>query len=455
MAKQNARTVLNRMNMREALIAPHYTGFMTDMREFAEADESIEESIAARRTKELISAYGYTPGDTLTKPFAFAEGVAIIPVHGTLINRFPCSWGFVTGYNFIRSQVQMAAADDDVQMIVLDVNSCGGEAAGCFELCDDIYALRSEKPIMAVVDSDSYSAAYAIASAASRIIVTPSGGAGSIGVVAMHISYEKMLTENGVKVTFIFAGDHKVDGNPYQDLPDSVKADIKARVDKSRDVFVAQVARNRGLDPKAVLDTEARIYRAEDALSLGLIDAVQPPNQAVQAFFDELSGSNDNQEQLDMGNKANEPGASAKPADEAEVIDTAKLQADARKAERERMSGITGCDEAKSRPVLANHLASSTELSVDEAKAILSAAAPEKQEQATATKPSETATAGKGDKGDKGDSAFHQAMETGKHPNVGADGKVDDMADANTPKATANRILASQALATGRKIEKR
>jgi signal peptide peptidase SppA len=317
------------------------------------------------------------------------------------------------------------------------VNSCGGEAAGCFELCDDIYAARADKPIMAVVDSDSYSAAYAIASAASRIVVTPSGGAGSIGVVAMHVSYEKMLEEAGLKVTYIFAGDHKVDGNPYQDLPDTVKADIQARVNKSRDAFVAQVARNRGLDPQAVLDTQARIYRADDALGLGLIDAVQPPNQAVQAFFDELPGSDTNQEQA-MANAEKKPGV--ENADTTAEVDTTKIAADARLAERERMDGITGCDEAKTRPALASHIAFKTDMSVDDAKVMLAAAASEKQETASVEKPVK-----------EGASAFNAAMDKSEHPNVGAGG-AGESGSGNEPSATA-RILAAQERATGRKVE--
>lgn len=452
MSKQIARALTNRMNMREILIAPHYTGLVSDIRELAEADPSIEAASWDLRKNEVLSAYGYEVSAN-EKSFAYSNGVAIIPVQGLLINRFNYAYSFLTGYNFIRTQIQAAAMDDDVQLIVLDEDSCGGEVAGCFELCEDIYALRDVKPIMAVVDSMCYSAAYAIASACHKIIVTPSGGAGSIGACLVHVSSEKAIQQAGLEVTLIISGDHKADGNPYQSLPASVKADLQVRLDKTRDIFVATVARNRDLDTQVVFDTQARCYRAEDALDLGLIDAVQTPSQAVQAFFDELSGSDPTQEQS-MATAQTKPGVDNANTPALEV-DTAKITADARRAERERMQGITGSEEAKTRPALANHLALSTELSVDDAKAIMSAAASEVAPAVAATEPVAAAPAAAAPVAPVAASAFHAAMADSAHPNVGADGQPDATLDVNSPKARAGRIIADQEAATGRKIAKR
>ena len=80
-------------------------------------------------------------------------------------------------------------------------------------------------------------------------------------------------------------------------------------------------------------------------------------------------------------------------------------------AERERIQGIMGCDEAKTRRALANHLSLNTELSVDSAKGIL-AASPAEDDKA------------EGNAGGKG-SAFEQAMGQ-NNPELGADGGGND-----------------------------
>jgi capsid assembly protease len=430
MSESAARAALERMNLREVAIAPFYAGLAADLHAMAATDpKKGHEDFMARRA-ELCAAYGYT-GQTQNKPFAFANGLAVIPVSGSLINRFGGSWSSVTGYNFIRSQMAAAEADADVLGIVFDLNSYGGEAAGCFELSADIAALS--KPTLGVIDSNCYSACYAIGSAMDKLVITPSGGAGSIGVVAMHASFEKMLSDSGIKVTFIYSGDHKVDGNPYMDLPDSVRKDIQAGVDKSRQAFAALVADNRSLDVKAVLDTEARTYRADDALRLGLVDAIATPTEAVQAFLSGLSGSRSTTVKgTSMTTKTQEPGGDTSAADQAALQ---KAASDARTAERARMSGIQGCDEAKGREKLANHLAMNTDMSVDAAKAIL-AASPKAE---AATPKAEVSAV----------NPFQAAMDATPNPKVGADGAKGD----GETLSVAQQILRDQAAATGMKFD--
>lgn len=425
-----ARQALERLNLRESLFAPTYlAGLMADMRQLASADAAVEQDRAVAARVETLSAYGFSadPESVKRKPFAFHSGIAIIPIHGSLINRFGASWGFVTGYNFIRSQLNAALADDDVIGIVFDVNSNGGECAGCFELADDIFAARGKKPMLAVVDSACYSAAYATASAADRVVVTPTGGAGSIGVVAMHVSMEKMLSDAGYEINFIYAGKHKVDGNPYQDLSESVRADIQRGVDLSYEKFVLTVARNRQLDAKAVRDTEAQCYRAEDALELGLIDAVQSPAQAVSAFFNELSGSTTEEEPMPTEKDDQANAATAPVTEQASA-------ADVKKAERERVSGILNCEEAANNAALANHLALSTELSVEEARGILGASKPAEPAAAAPVAPAAN--------------HFQAAMDADKHPGLSND---ESGGGGEGEKSKADLILGAHSVASGRK----
>jgi signal peptide peptidase SppA len=445
-----ALAVANRMNMREALIEPNAVNANLVLSHLMSADVELEEAAArTSRDNKLLARYGYSVDDTIErKPFAYADGVAVIPVQGMLLNRCDWCWpGYLTGYNFLRAQMQAATQDPDVETIVLDCDSGGGECAGCFELCDDMYAMRDLKKIVAVVDSNCYSACYAVASTAHKIIVTPSGGAGSIGVVATHVDMSGMLDKFGVKVTFIFAGDHKVDGNPYEKLPDDVRAQIQANVNLSYDAFVAQVARNRGLSDKAVRDTKAQCFRAEDALKLGLVDAIQPPSKALGTFIDELMNDSDDetpvnpdqpeQEQA-MSQTQTTPGGN-QAANEQAITEAANA---ARVAERARVSGIMGHAEAAGRTELANHLAMNTNMSVEEAAGVM-AASPKTQ--AAEKKPEVTSK--------PGESAFHQAMNTTQHPNVGANGEGVEQ-EANSDEAAASRILASHSAATGVQYKK-
>lgn len=427
MSKQLSHVITNRLNMQPALIAPMYAELISDsIRQMYMADHGDEDDQEVRARRNLLASYGYNyvpSGEE--KPFAYANGIAFIPVSGLLINRFSRSWGWVTGYNYIREMLNAALVDPDVKSIVFDCNSGGGEVSGCFELCAEIRASREVKPSLAVVDSAAYSACYAVASSASKMVVTPSGGVGSIGVVAMHIDYSKWLSEVGIKVTFIYSGDHKVDGNAYEPLPEPVRKSIQGRVDAIRTEFVSLVSENRGIDTQVVFDTQAKCFTASEGLDLGLVDAITTPIEAVRAFVSELSGSVTIQEKTEMNEAETKSGdANPNPTASATTVDAAAVKA----AERERIKAITGHESAKDKQVLANHLALNTELSVEQAAQILAAAAPEgKQEEAAA------------------DNAFVAAMNSDKHPNVGSGDAAENMTDAQ-------KILAAQSMATGVKF---
>lgn len=331
------------------------------------AIEKIENSAERFKLSQTELATSFGTQKLTSKPYPVVNGLAIIPIHGMLVNRFNGFYNqYATGYEYIQSSLKDALSDDDIKGIVFDVNSGGGQCAGCFETADLVRESRSIKPTMALVNSSSYSAAYAIGSAASKMFVTRSGGVGSIGVVTMHTDVSEYYKKLGVKVQFIYSGDHKVDGNPYEPLDDKIKGSIQNQVNELRGDFVSLVAKNRNIDEKVVFDTQAATYTAKEALNIGLIDGIMSPQEALQAFIEEVSSFNNNGE-VTMSNEAT-------VASEEQTIDLESIKANARVEASVRIKGILTCEEADGRTELAEHLAFNTEMSGDDAKGILAAA---------------------------------------------------------------------------------
>jgi signal peptide peptidase SppA len=165
----------------------------------------------------------------------------------------------------------------------LDIDSPGGEAVGAFEAAALVRSVGAKKPVTAVVNGMACSAAYALASAATTIIATPSAIVGNIGVVMLHRDLSGAFEKAGVKPTLIFAGARKVDGNPYQPLPPGVRADLQNEVDQYYRMFVDCVAAGRGtkLTAAAAKATEARTYIGIDAISAGLADQIGGLDSAI------------------------------------------------------------------------------------------------------------------------------------------------------------------------------
>lgn len=367
------------------------------------------------------------------------NGIAFIPVWGMLFNK--CGWAcsYFTGYDYVRDAYTAALADSNVRAIVFDVDSFGGEVQGCMELADWMHAQRDAKPTIAIANANACSAGYAILSSASRAFGIESSYVGSVGVVLMHVDYSGYLEKNGIKVTLLHEGEHKVDGNAYEPLPAAVKKEWQADLVKTRARFADVVARNRGMTADAVLATEARVYTGADAVDIGFIDAVTSPLAAVSDFATELSGSS-LQENEDMTNPQT-PGAQANPtpiaATPVAAVPAASTPAPATGPsaadERARIKAITGSDEAKGREQLAEHLAFNTEMSADAAKSVL-AAAPKAAAPAATTNP------------------FEAAMATG-NPNVGADAAAASGDTAQPANQTA-ALLRDYGAATGRDFAK-
>lgn len=209
------------------------------------------------------------------------NGAAVIHVYGFLSYRMDI-WSWLLGgtsYEDIRFQFQSALADPSVKTIVLDINSAGGEAAGLFDLVDEIYQARGQKPIYAVFNEDGYSAAFALASAADKRYVSRTGSAGSVGVVAMHIDQSGWDQKLGLVYTPVFAGAHKVDYSSHAPLSPEALAALQEDINAAYDIFVNTVARNLNMTPAAVRASEAGIFQGKKAVDIGFADSVMSWNQ--------------------------------------------------------------------------------------------------------------------------------------------------------------------------------
>ena len=220
------------------------------------------------------------------RDYAVIDGIAVIPVQGTLLKKesFMSAWSGATSYEQIQRQVASAIDDAGVRAILLDIDSPGGETTGCFELSDYIYSVRGIKPVYAAANDIALSAAYAVASAASKVFVTRTGAVGSVGVYALHVDQSGFDKELGAKYTYVFAGEKKVDGNPHEPLADRAKGDIQEEVDREYGIFTETVARNRKVAKKQIVATQAGLLWAENAVPL-LADAVGTIDDAMNALI--------------------------------------------------------------------------------------------------------------------------------------------------------------------------
>lgn len=222
-------------------------------------------------------------GERTERGYRIVEGVAVLSVGGALVHRtrMEADSTFLLGYNDLAGDLEEAMANPEVHAVLQVYDSPGGEVQGAFEYAQRTHALRGKKPLRAIADGMAASAAYLGASATDEIVISATGYAGSIGVVMRHVDFSRALANDGIAVSHIFAGSHKVDGNPYEPLPESVRAELQGDINDLYEMFIGAVAAQRGISPDAVRKTQAATYRGVAAIAAGLADRIGTTDQMI------------------------------------------------------------------------------------------------------------------------------------------------------------------------------
>lgn len=218
-------------------------------------------------------------------------GVAVIPVKGVISPRVSIFdllfGGGATPPAWVARQLQRAVDDDSIKAVVLDYDTPGGSVFGVEEAASAMTALRGKKPIIAQVTGSCASAGYWLASGADEIVANPTSIIGSVGVYMVHEDLSKLYEEIGVKVTYIKAGQYKVEGNSEEPLTVEAEAHLQEMVDDYYRLFTEQVAKGRNVATSLVRGErfgQGRAYVAARAAERTMIDRVRTMDDTLRAL---------------------------------------------------------------------------------------------------------------------------------------------------------------------------
>ncbi|MCK5614109.1 S49 family peptidase [Candidatus Pacearchaeota archaeon] len=203
---------------------------------------------------------------------------AIILIHGPLEQRpslFSFYFGGVSTEEIIIA-LNKTLENEEIERIILDIDSPGGSVDGIENLSNLIFEARKEKEIIAVANSMAASAALWIASAAGKFYISSSTATvGSIGVIAIHRDFSEQEKARGIKTTEIVSGKLKNSTSPHSPLTAAGAKELQERVDFVHSLFVGALVKNRNLDEKEVEKiSDGRMFTGPQAQEAGLIDGI-------------------------------------------------------------------------------------------------------------------------------------------------------------------------------------
>jgi signal peptide peptidase SppA len=221
-------------------------------------------------------------GRNVSPGYVVAGGVATITIRGVmlrpvgLIEQLLCALFGGVSTPDVEAAVRKMGADPDVREGRLVIDSPGGQADGVFELAAAVRDVGQSKPITAFVQYAA-SGAYWVASAARSIVAaSPMVEVGSIGCYAVFVDESGAAAAAGAKVHVVSSSPPlKGAGVPGTEITGPQLEAWKRRVDDMAAVFVAEVAKGRGVAvAKVQIWATGEVWIASKALALGLVDQV-------------------------------------------------------------------------------------------------------------------------------------------------------------------------------------
>lgn len=205
---------------------------------------------------------------------SMVDSVAVIELRGRM-QKQAASLGQAASTVAVRRAIRAAAANPDIGGIMLVIDSPGGTVAGTQDLAADVAAANSVKPVTAYIEDIGASAAYWVASQASRIVAGPTAAVGSIGTYGVVYDMSGAAAMDGIKVHVVRAGAMKGAGTPGTEITQEQLADFQREVDTLNEFFLAGVSSGRKMDIEAVQKlATGQVWIGSQAKDAGLIDGV-------------------------------------------------------------------------------------------------------------------------------------------------------------------------------------
>ncbi len=178
----------------------------------------------------------------------------------------------------IAARLNKAKKDKSIVAVLLRVDSPGGAVTASetiFDLIAD-YKKRSGKKIITYISNVAASGGYYIALAGDKIISHPSAIIGSVGAIFMKPNFEEISSKIGVDFQVYKSGIYKDMYSSFRKSSDQEARMIQGNVDLIGEKFQKHVFTNRQIKDENIKKqvASARIFLAEEALNLNLIDEV-------------------------------------------------------------------------------------------------------------------------------------------------------------------------------------
>jgi len=215
------------------------------------------------------------------------DKILLIPVEG-MISDNPKKGVLSTTQSVVEqvvSQLNKARNDKQIKAVLLKINSPGGTITASDILYHEIsdYKGKTGNKIVISMMDIATSGAYYISLPADVIMAHPTTITGSVGVIAIRPKVKGLMDKIGLAVDVQKVGKYKDMASPFRDSSKDEEQLLQKTLDDFGERFIGMVKKHRRLTQPAIAEiSTARIFLADEAIQMGLVDKVGYINDAIK-----------------------------------------------------------------------------------------------------------------------------------------------------------------------------
>jgi protease-4 len=238
--------------------------------------ESLEQEAGGRRL-ERIGARRYLEG--AGRPHSRGAVIALIHGTGAVVRGeggySPIDGSVAMGSEAVSAAFRDAVKDDRVKAILFRVDSPGGSYVASDTIWRETVRAREQgKPVIVSMGNLAGSGGYFVAMNADKIVAQPGTITASIGVLGGKLVTRELWRKVGVTWDDVHTSEHSTMWSPRHPYGPAYER-FQAMLDRIYEDFTTKVAAGRNMPIERVLEiAKGRIWTGEDALDLGLVDAL-------------------------------------------------------------------------------------------------------------------------------------------------------------------------------------
>ena len=206
--------------------------------------------------------------------------VLVIPIHGVIMKYDYCGdMGMMTFESILRE----LKTNEEIGAVVLDIDSGGGQATYLDHVAPAMRELRDIKPVLVHVSGMCASAAYYIASQATKIYTSSIlDEVGSIGTMCT-LNKKNPNSTDGYEAVQFYASASVNKNIEYREATEGNPTKLIANLDKYNVEFISNVKQGRPeIDPEAF--TGVCVY-SDKAIEMNLIDGIKRLDEVIKEAF--------------------------------------------------------------------------------------------------------------------------------------------------------------------------